>query len=659
MLTAYKRNLWFNSDFHSGFVLNDNQKISEISFDVNPFQIDVNNNLKVITYVRDHHQSRPIQIKLKLPYNQSREVFNDDNETFPIIYVNHTGVEGMSTYYPYSVVRLVPQQIQRFTFRIDDNYNSLNGRRIEGITPDETLIQATNTNIPITIDSQYQINYQTPVVLPKGTYSATFANGNIYLDNKKFPKPWGAYFAEDWSGTILRDSSGNGRHATTAGTIYSSNLSGNGAFAPISYISGSTTSSITFPSGSIPSTFTILDLTRWTNSSDTSKQQRIINGSSTNWMQGHIASKIGDAYYTTWIADNTGYASVVTNVTDWVCTIGTNRTTGTVGGNVIANGVKRGTALGGGTSTALTINNGFITGQNSDWAMSCILIWDTALTDAQMIELNQLVNNYKETGKSLKSELWISNDYSYPILKDANGANINPFVWYQFDGSTSSLVNDASGNGYTLTNNGVTINTTNFIKGNGSALMGSGKSLGIGTTIDFRKIQTTSGFSIQLWFRGTTSSSNWGRIFAFSTSPVSENANFYISRDGSNTNIRFHLAADGTQTFYTSSGVNYFNGTWYHIVWTISTSGVWNVYINGVNLNVAKTQSFSATNNYNMTKLLGNSTLGEFLDGNIDDFRIYSSALTATQVSELYKGRLAIYNPPGFILGTEIEPEAE
>ena len=168
MLTAYKRCHWFNSDFHSGFLLNDNQKISEISFDVNPFQINVNNNLKVITYVRDATQSRPIQIKLKEPYNQSREVFNEDNEALPIIYTNHTGTEGMNNYYPYSVTRLIPQQIPRFTFRVDDNYNSLNGHRIEGITPEETLIQTTNTNIPITIDSVYQINYNDGrVILPE------------------------------------------------------------------------------------------------------------------------------------------------------------------------------------------------------------------------------------------------------------------------------------------------------------------------------------------------------------------------------------------------------------------------------------------------------------------------------------------------------------
>lgn len=659
MLTAYKRNLWFNSDFHSGFVLNDNQKISEISFDVNPFQIDVNNNLKVITYVRDHHQSRPIQIKLKLPYNQSREVFNDDNEAFPIIYVNHTGVEGMSTYYPYSVVRLVPQQIQRFTFRIDDNYNSLNGRRIEGVIPEETLIQATNTNIPITIDSQYQINYQTPAVLPKGTYSATFGNGNIYLDNKKIPKPWGAYFAEDWSGTILRDSSGNGRHATTTGTIYSSNLNGNGAFAPISYISGGTTSTITWPSGSIPTTFTLLTLTRY-NTTNAANQQRIIDASGANWFQGHIdvgGKQVGGAYYNVWISTNLSDTSVVTNVTDWVCTIGKN--SGSTPNNLIANGFPRGLQTGGQGGYVLTINNGAATTQRSDWSMSCVIIWNTALTDSQMFELNRLVNNYKETGQSLKSQLWISNDTSYPILKDVNNVTINPLIWYRFDNNVTQMLVDSGTSTNNLTNNAATFDNANFIKGNGSLSVGNNRYVSFTNNIPFRDIQTANGLSISVWFKGTTSGS-WSGIFSFGVPYSDGNTKiFTVAKSASTTNLQFFYPRAGNN--FVTSGTNYFNNTWYHICWTITNIGVSTIYINGVNIGATLGQeNFAVSDDYNTNKFLGRGiVLTEFLDGNIDDFRLYSSALTATQVTELYNGRLAIYNPPGFILGTEIEPEAE
>ena len=39
----------------------------------------------------------------------------------------------------------------------------------------------------------------------------------------------------------------------------------------------------------------------------------------------------------------------------------------------------------------------------SDWALSCVMIWDTTLSDAEMFELNAIINTYKSTGVSIKS----------------------------------------------------------------------------------------------------------------------------------------------------------------------------------------------------------------------------------------------------------------
>jgi len=639
MLTAYKRCHWFNSDFHSGFVLNDNQKISEISFDVNPFQINVNNNIKVITYVREATQSKPIQIKLKEPYNQSREVFNDDNEGFPIIYTNHTGTECMNNYYPYSVARLIPQQIPRFTFRVDDNYNSLNSRRIEGITPEETLIQATNTNIPITIDSQYQINYQTPMVLPKGTYSATFSEGTILLDNKTFPKPWGTYFAEDWSGTTLLDSSGNGRHATTSGVTKIVG-SGNGATGNITYLTGTTTSTITWPSGSIPSTFTIASLTRYNYSSN---QVRVLQATGINWLHGHINGYKGATYY------GNGFKSIgtTTNATNWVCTIGKN--SGSIPTNILNDGIPSGVESGGNGNSALTINNSTFggSGSRSDFSFSFVMIWDTALTNDQMLLLNTYVEKYKQNVVSLKDQLWLKIDKSYPILKDANNATINPFAWYQLD--TGNFLLDGSGNGYDLTNNNtVTVNQNDYAKGNGSiSLNGTNQYLQRTSAFNFN----SKSFSVCAWVKKT---SNARGDFIFEFGSVSGTGLRCFFGYQNNDKLMFAIYGD-TSLFstlaYTDAGI------WTHICCTFETgTKARKVYRNGVQVG-----SDNAGIELNTSDTF---TLGAYLDtpayfqGLIDDFRIYNFVLTATQVAELYNGRLAIYNPPGFILGTEIEPEA-
>jgi 3-phosphoglycerate kinase len=90
------------------------------------------------------------------------------------------------------------------------------------------------------------------------------------------------YFAEDFNtGTnVLLNYISNGRDATTTGTIAKITESGNGASDRITYISGGTGATITFPTGSILTRFTILRLTRYNESS----RRRILSGSSGNWL---------------------------------------------------------------------------------------------------------------------------------------------------------------------------------------------------------------------------------------------------------------------------------------------------------------------------------------------------------------------------------------
>ncbi len=48
------------------------------------------------------------------------------------------------------------------------------------------------------------------------------------------------------------------------------------------------------------------------------------------------------------------------------------------------------------------INNGAYTAEYGDWAFNCVMIWDTALTDAEMVLLNSMVDAYKSSGVSMK-----------------------------------------------------------------------------------------------------------------------------------------------------------------------------------------------------------------------------------------------------------------
>jgi hypothetical protein len=220
--------------------------------------------------------------------------------------------------------------------------------------------------------------------------------------------PWAMYFAEDFnssSPTILPNYLNNGtRDATISGTAVSkTTIAGNGATAPITFITGTTGSIITFPAGSIPDTFTILSLTRYTGGT----RRRILQGQTKNWLHGHWGGAVSYravAFYEGWKTDLTS----VGTIDDWLCFIGKNG--GATPNNILADGATRGSVGGGAGNDSLRINAGAYAGESSDWALSCVMIWSTHLTDAEMVDLNTIINNYKNDGISIKSIFNSTND---------------------------------------------------------------------------------------------------------------------------------------------------------------------------------------------------------------------------------------------------------
>lgn len=220
-----------------------------------------------------------------------------------------------------------------------------------------------------------------------------------------FPIPWGAYIAGHPNNTTtqLYDFTGNGRNATIGGTAPSfSQGSGNGATASIPYIIGTSTTTITWPAGSIPTTFTILSATRYTSA----PYARILQATTIDFVLGHInytspftnlaVAKVGVEYHAQWMTQNGANSPNVSSSTDWLVMCGT--TGGTTPNNILVNGVGNGTSTGGTGNSTLTINNGLGTTQTSNFAFQQVLIWDTSLTAAQMKSMSDLVLNYLSTG---------------------------------------------------------------------------------------------------------------------------------------------------------------------------------------------------------------------------------------------------------------------
>lgn len=88
-------------------------------------------------------------------------------------------------------------------------------------------------------------------------------------------KPWGKYSGSSYLNNVLNDESGNNRHAICNGVSLITSPAGNGNTVPNVCVSGISSSTIVWPSGSIPSTYTICCLTRYNNNQS---MGRLLNG---------------------------------------------------------------------------------------------------------------------------------------------------------------------------------------------------------------------------------------------------------------------------------------------------------------------------------------------------------------------------------------------
>ncbi len=191
--------------------------------------------------------------------------------------------------------------------------------------------------------------------------------------------------AEAWdaANTRFTDLSGNGRHGVlTAGAVTIGSDTGNGAGLSIPRVQGTDQTSIYWGAGSIPSTFTVCSITRYSGAF----KQRILQCNNMNWLHGHFGGKAGATHYNGQGATESYSISPNTN---WVVVCGRN-IAGTVA-SVIANGVVTCTGCRGVGDCNLCIN---INGQSSDWQLSRLYVWDRHLTDTEFAEASVKLNNY-------------------------------------------------------------------------------------------------------------------------------------------------------------------------------------------------------------------------------------------------------------------------
>ena len=194
---------------------------------------------------------------------------------------------------------------------------------------------------------------------------------------------------------------------------------------------------------------------------------------------------------------------------------------------------------------------------------------------------------------------------------------------WSFDECSGATVSDSSGNGNTGTLNGASFSATTPTK--------SGCSLYFNGASDVTAVGPTypNGVTISLWMN--------------TTNIAAQQCLFGQNAGGSNF-LNIWMPGNGTVRFETALSSSFYSNkalaanTWYNIIATYdptAASGKAKIYIDGA-LDKAYDTTWSGASASNTIRI-GSFLAGQyFFNGYIDDVRVYSSALVASEVGKLY-----------------------
>jgi hypothetical protein len=210
-----------------------------------------------------------------------------------------------------------------------------------------------------------------------------------------------------------------------------------------------------------------------------------------------------------------------------------------------------------------------------------------------------------------------------------------PFAYYPFDQTAGPAITDASGNGH----DGTLVGTASFLAG----VINNDLSLPNATAdyvaLPSALLQTVTNVTITLWVNVRTDQT-WQRIFDFGTG--TKVYMFLTPHAGTSNVARFAISTNGNGAEQRLDATAVLPlGTWTHVAIVLGTGGG-TLYINGATVATNATLALRPAD----LGATGNNWLGHSqfaadpaFDGQIDELRIYDSALTAAQIATIYTAR--------------------
>ena len=368
--------------------------------------------------------------------------------------------------------------------------------------------------------------------------------------------------------------------------------------------------------------------------------------SNTNTYTGSITVSAG-----TLIVNGATSASSAMNVSSGANLGGTGNVAGTV--NIAGNGIISPGHGGAGTLRTGTLNlnntsvlnyelgasrdsirvNGNLTldGQLNITAIAGFGVGNyTLMTCSGTITNNTLIVNNAPSGYIYS----ISVTAGSVILKVSAAPQDTLILRYKFDESSGSVVYDSSGFG----NDGTAINNPSFItgfSGNSIALDGSNDYVQIPSGI----VNSCEDITVCTWIRLETIS-DWTRIFDFGNSYTT--GYMFLAPTGGS--LRFAITKTSSGSEQKVDAPMFSVNVWKHVAVRIKGDSA-QIYIDGVaaatNAAVTNNPSDLGSTTYNY---IGKSQYADpYLDGVVEDFRIYSYALTPQNIASIYNSTRPVY----------------
>jgi hypothetical protein len=191
-----------------------------------------------------------------------------------------------------------------------------------------------------------------------------------------------------------------------------------------------------------------------------------------------------------------------------------------------------------------------------------------------------------------------------------------------FDEASGSTVTDRSGKGNTGTITGATRTTTGKF-GSALAFTGTGKWV---TVPDSTSLHLTTGLTVEGWVNPTANGTSSWRAMAVKETATGLSWALYPFGDGGFPSAHAFTTSELWARGTTTPALN----TWTHVAATYDGSNI-RLYLNGV-LAATRAQTGSLVSSTQPLRFGGDALWSEWFQGSLDEIRVYSRALSATEI---------------------------